>query len=177
VSGGVGRVVVLSLGGAGESSGGEVSVASSRDPRGALVVTLSGATSSPAEVRLPVHIRSNTGYRLFAAAKAINSNPPRVLVAAARPTGKLVAADAVEGILVEGEFDGRPGVSEPASGARPNRPDLSTPAQLLRGARASLGGPPDSPHNAVEVVLSVAVEPRACLEGWAVELRLSAAPG
>jgi len=134
-----------------------------------LTVTLDSNTRVPTEVRIPVQIRSNTAYRLSAAATSSGSDLKSLLVVGARTTGTLAAPDAAEAVSVAAAFDGR-------NGAGFNLPNLSTLSELLGGPRATLGGTLQSPQNAVEVTLSVVVAPRTDAQSWTVELLLSAAP-
>jgi hypothetical protein len=174
MSGGVSETVVLSIPQGAEAPGVLVNV--SRNADGSLTVNISGTTRDLTEVRIPVQIRSNTGYRLSAAAKAVGSNLSSLLVVGARPTGNLAAADAAEALSVAAAFDGRSGANSSPPGGF-NQPNLSTLSELLSGPRVSTGGTLESPQNAVEVVLSMAVEPQADGRSWTVELLLSAAPG
>ena len=173
MSGGVSETVVLSIPQGAAAPG--VLVNTSRNAEGSLTVTISGATRDLTEVRIPIQIRSNTAYRLSAAAKAAGSNLSSLLVVEARPTGNFVAPDAAEAIQPRAAFDGRSGVNQ-STVAGDNRPNLSALSELLSGPRVSTGGTLQSPQNALQVVLSLTVEPQADGHGWTVELLLSAAP-
>lgn len=153
-----------------------VRVASARKEGGTLVITISGVARDRTLINIPVRIRSNTTYRLIASAEAGGANLAKLSVAGVRPTGGLVAADAVEGLSVAGIFDARPGAVEATYAAGPRQRWLSSPLELLRGPRVSLGGTLSSPLNALEVTLSAAVEPRAAVPTWAVDLLLKAEP-
>lgn len=177
VSGAVGETVTLSIPHGAESYAEGVRVASNQTPDRRLIITLSGATRGPTRVGVPVQIRSNAGYRLLAAAKAGGSDLSGFAVVDARPTGSLVAAEAVEALSVAAMFDARPCAGRPIPDGGSKRPGLSSPFELLSGPRVSLGGVPGSPQNALEVVLSVVVEPRPDERVWTVELLLSAEPG
>jgi hypothetical protein len=150
-------------------------VASSRGEGGALVITISGTSRDLTRVSVPIRIRSNTGYRLLAAAKSDGAKLAGLSVIEARPTGKLVAADA-ETLSVATMFDARPGVVKSIPAGSLNRPGLSSPLEFLSGPLVSLGGTLLSPQNALEVTLSVAVEPGAEDQDWAVDLLLKAEP-
>jgi hypothetical protein len=169
MSGVVSETVALSIPQGASAPG--VSVTTTRNDEHSLTVTLSGATRELTQVSVPVRIRSNAGYSLFAKAEAGGSNLSSLLVTGARPTGDLVAPGAAEAVGVAAAFDGRHG----ADGF--NRPNLSAPSELLSGPRISLGGTFQSPHNALEVVLSITVEPRADGQAWTVVLLLSAESG
>ncbi len=146
-----------------------VRVTSARNADGSLNVTLTGSPRELTEVRVPVQVRSNAAYTLLAAARAEGADLSSLLVVEARPTGSLTAADAAGALSVAAPFDGRRDPNDF------NRADLSSPAELLSGPRVSAGGTLLSPDNALEVVLSVNVEPRTGARSWTVELLLSAA--
>lgn len=176
MTGGVSETVALSLPQGAEASDAGVRVTSSRETDRSLTVTLSGTTRALTKLRIPFLIRSNTGYKVFATAKAAGSNLSSLLVVGASPTGTLVAADAAQALGVADAFDGRRGLDNPGPAGGFDRPNLSTQLELLSGPRVSLGGTLLTPQNALEVVLSLAVEPQADTQGWTVELQLSAAP-
>jgi hypothetical protein len=158
MSGGVSETVALSIPQRAKALGDCLRVNTSRNADGSLTDTISGTTRDLTEVRIPVQIRSNTGYRLLAKAKAAGSNLSSVLVVGARPTGNLVFPEAVS---VAAAFDGRRGANKLTPAGGYNRPKLSALSELLSGPRVSTGGTITSPHNALEVTLSVAVAPRA----------------
>jgi hypothetical protein len=174
-SGGVSQIVTLSFDQGAKVSPEGVGVASSNNEGRALVITISGTARDLTRVRIPIRIRSNTAYRLLATAKSDGAKLVGLSVVDARPTGKLVAADA-EVLGVSRMFDARlvAGTLFPADGF--NRPNPSSLLELLSGPRVSLGGTLGSPLNALEVTLSMAVEPRAGAQVWTIELLLSAAP-
>jgi hypothetical protein len=174
-SGGVSQTVTLSFDQGAKVSTEAARVASSHDEGRALVITISGAARDLTRVSIPIRIRSNTAYRLLATAKSDGAKLASLSVVDARPTGRLVAADA-EALSVASMFDARPGAGKliPADGF--NRPGLSSLLELLSGPRVSLGGTLGSPLNALEVTLSMAVEPRAGEQVWAVDLLLTAEP-
>jgi hypothetical protein len=173
MTGGVSETVALSIRQAAEAPG--VLVTASRNADHSLTVNIYGNTRDLTEVRIPVQIRSNTGYRLSAAAKAGGANLSSLLVVGAHPTGTFVAAGAAEAVSVAAAFDGRGGANHSNVGGA-NRPNLSAPSELLSGPRVSTGGTLQSPQNALEVVLSMTVGPQADGQSWTVELLLSAAP-
>ncbi len=153
-----------------------VRVASAYKEGGTLVITISGAAHVPTRISIPVRIRSNTAYRLLAAAAADGANLVKLSVAGARPTGGLVAADAVEALSVSSMFDTGSGVGMSAPTGGHKCPSLSSPLELLRGARISLGGALGSPLNALEVTLSAVVEPHAGGRAWTINLHLKSEP-
>lgn len=176
MAGGVSKTVTLSLPEGAVVSGGRSRLTSSRNPDGSLTITLSGATRDLAGVNIPLRIRSNTAYRLFATTKAGGSNLSSLLVVDVRATGKLAASEAVEALRVAEMFDGRRRADQLTPGGGLNSPNLSAPIELLSGPLISLGGTPESPQNAVEITLRMTVEPRADDQNWTIELLLSTAP-
>lgn len=150
-------------------------VVSSQGEGRALVINISGTARDLKRVGVPILIRSNTGYRLLATVRSNGAQLAGLAVVEARPTGKLVAADA-EALNVAAMFDGRSGAGKSVPGGAINRSIPSPSLELLSGPRVSLGGTLLSPQNALEVMLSVAVEPGADVEGWSVELLLTADP-
>jgi hypothetical protein len=118
MSGAVSKTVALSVPQGAEAANANVRVNTSLNADQSLTVTLYGTTRELTEVRVPVQIRSNTGYRLFVTAKAGGPTLSNLLVVGARPTGKLVAPEAPEAVSVARVFDGRGGTnkSTPAGG-------------------------------------------------------------
>ena len=176
MSGGVSGMVTLSSPWVTNVSADGVRVTLSQTPDQSLSIILSGSTRDATRVSVPVQIRSNAGYSLLAAAKANGAGLSSLSVADARPTGGLVAADAVGALSVAAIFDARPGAGKliPADGF--NHPNLSSPVELVSGPRVSLGGTSGSPQNALEITLFIAVEPRASNQAWSIELLFSATP-
>ncbi|HWW74252.1 MAG TPA: hypothetical protein VNZ44_02595 [Pyrinomonadaceae bacterium] len=173
MSGGVSEFVTLSIARDAEASDKGVRVNVSQNAGQSLTVTVSGETRGPTEVRIPVQIRSNAAYSLSAGAPVGGSYLSSLSVVDARPTGNLVDALAVEKLSVAATFDAGRGVYNPTRAAGPN---LSSPSELLSGPRVSLGGTLQSPQNALQVTLSLTIEPRGAGQAWTFELLLSAAP-
>lgn len=113
-------------------------------------------TESPV-IRVPLLVRSNTGFRIsatFASDTAVLSD---LTVVAARPTGNLVSPQIVNAL----EFD------------RQFVPDVSQPLLVLTGPRISLGGTLQSPNNALQITLLIRVKP-APARAWTAHLMLAA---
>lgn len=174
-SGGVSETVTLSFEHGTKVSDGVAGVASSHTGERALVINISGTARGRTRVSIPIRIRSNTAYRLLATARTDGANLAGLSVVGARPTGNLVAADA-EALSVSRMFDARLGGGHPFPADGFQRLGLTSPLELLSGPRVSLGGTLLSPQNALEVTLSMAVEPRAGGVAWAIELLLTAEP-
>jgi hypothetical protein len=137
-----------------------------------VAVTISGSGSGVARVRIPVHVRSNVGYSLRASFLSADELTARLSVAEVRATGKFVRAGAAEGAE-------RPEAS-PAHSLTARNP--SPPVVILSGPPVSKAGTLGSPGNALEVVLSVEIGPRADAAArstrstWSTRLIVSAAP-
>ncbi len=174
MSGGVSGTVALTVPQGQDVPG--VRVTSTKNADHSLTVTLEGVTRRPTVVSIPVQIRSNIGYRLLVTAKSDGSDLSSLQVVRARPTGNSVFPGAAEALGVAPAFDGRGGAGGPTPASGFKRLNLSAPAELISGPRVSFGGTLLSPQNALEVTLSLAVEPLDGLQSWTVELLLSAAP-
>ncbi|HJQ31490.1 MAG TPA: hypothetical protein VJ866_04910 [Pyrinomonadaceae bacterium] len=172
MSGGVSEFATLSIPRNAEASDNGVRVNISRNADQSLTVTINGETRWPTEVRIPVQIRSNAAYSLSAAALFAGSDLKSLSVVGVRPTGNLVDPLAVENLSVAATFGAAPGVNNLTHAGGPNL----FSSELLSGPRVSLGGTLESPQNALEVTLSLTIEPRGAGQAWTFELLLSAAP-
>lgn len=141
----------------------------SSSDRKTVTITLSGSGPMVSTVRIPLLIRSNSGYVLTALArsKAVLAN---VFVSGVGATGRFVAPDAVARANVATGVDGRQ--SGTLSGPMPL--DLVSPFSILRGTRISLAGTLDSPDNAIEVSLLITLRPEANAEVWQTQLTFTA---
>ena len=137
-----------------------------------VAVSISGSGGRKARVRLPLQLRSNVGYDLRASFISQDALDVRLSVAGLRATGKFVHADALAAV--------RPG--EALAGPQDTRLPLPTiqnqrsPFAVLSGAPISKAGTFSSPDNAVEVVLSIEIQPQTEGRPWSTRLTLSAAP-
>lgn len=137
-----------------------------------VAVSISGAGNGEARVTIPLRLRSNVGYSLRASFLSPGELNVRLSVADVRATGKLVHANARAGIRLD----------EALADARGERASFLT-VQNASPQFAVLSGPPvskagtfSSPDNAIEIVLTVEVRPRAPKESWSTQLTISAAP-
>ena len=105
-------------------------------------------SSTDAEVRVPLLVRSNSGFKISAYLESQTESQTAVLthlsVLDVRPTGSLVSPEVVNA-LVSSEVD----------------LDASQPLLLLSGPRVSLGGTLNSPNNALQVTLLIRMQPQA----------------
>ena len=137
-----------------------------------VAVNISGSDGGKARVRLPLQLRSNVGYELRASFVSWDALDVRLSVAGLRATGRFVHADALEAVRF-GEALAGPQDTRPSPLTIQNR---RSPFAILSGAPISKAGTFSSPDNAVEVVLSIEIQPRTEGRPWSTRLTLSAAP-
>ena len=102
-------------------------------------------TGSPV-IRVPLLVRSNTGFKITAVFESESAVLSELLVADVRPTGRLVSPQIVSA------FHAKPQLN----------PDTSQPLFVVSGPRVSLGGTLDSPNNALQITVLIRLksEPR-----------------
>lgn len=137
-----------------------------------IAVSISGAGNEDARVQLPLRLRSNVGYRLRASFLSPGELSARLTVAGVRATGKLVHADAPAGV----RLDDAPADARGERSASPSAQNSSPPFAVLSGPPVSKAGTFSSPDNAIEIVLTIEVRPRAPREFWSTRLTISASP-
>jgi hypothetical protein len=105
-------------------------------------------SSTDAEVRVPLLVRSNSGFKISVDLESQTESQTTVLthlsVIDVRPTGSLVSPEVVSA-LVSSEVD----------------LDASQPLLVLSGPRVSLGGTLKSSNNALQVTLRIRMKPQA----------------
>ena len=136
-----------------------------------LALTLSGSASDLVTVRVPILIRSNTGYQISGMVQSKAATLGNFAVVDAHPTGRFVAPAGVANVNVAPELDGRNKNGMMPIAFMPL--NLSSPLAILSGSRVSLAGTLNSPDNALEVILLIVVKPDAGANGWSVRLILS----
>ena len=146
---------------------------SSRGDGRTISLSISGSGKGINQIRIPLQVRSNTGYALSASVRRSGATRANLLVTGARSTGRFTSADAVEGLNISAPFDGRSEAGRVQLANRAAHP-LEMSAAFLRGPRISRAGTSSSPDNAVEVTLLLLVEAPPDGERWTVELTLSA---
>jgi len=100
-------------------------------------------TLSDEILRLPLLVRSNTGFKIsvtFASKTAVLSE---LSVEDVRATGTLVSPQVVDALHFNPQLD----------------PDLSQPLLVLSGPRISIGGTLHSPNNALEITVLIRLKP------------------
>ena len=105
----------------------------------AVDVTLSGDEI----IRLPLLVRSNTGFKISATFDSTTSVLSELSVDNVRATGTLVSPQVVNALHFNPQLD----------------LDLSEPLLVLSGPRISIGGTLHSPNNALEITLLIRLKP------------------
>jgi hypothetical protein len=136
-----------------------------------VAVSLSGSAGEETRVRIPLRLRSNVGYSLRASFHSQSDQAVRLSVADVKATGNLVHANAVEGVSLGDAL-----AATPDGRAAFLTIQNTTPLALLAGPPVSKGGTFSSPDNAIEIVLSIELRPRADGQPWSTQLTISAAP-
>ena len=120
-------------------------------------ITLSGANAKSPVIRVPLLVRSNTGFKISAVFESKTAVLEQLLVADVRATGRLVSPQVVSVVHVKPQLD----------------PDTSQPLLVTTGPRVSLGGTLDSPNNALQITLLIRLGPLPARD-WLVHLTFSA---
>ena len=140
----------------------------------ALTLTLSGSATDLMKVRVPILIRSNTGYKISALVRSEAATLANFLVVEAQPLGRFVATDAIANLKVPSRFDHRDITLEVETTAPNSLPlNSSTPVSILSGSRVSTAGTLQSADNALQVVIFIAVQPDPGARNWLLTLTLS----
>ena len=100
------------------------------------------STSSPV-LRVPLLVRSNTGFKISASFESQTGVLSQILVADVRATGRLVSPQIVKNLDRRMYLD----------------PDTSQPLLVASGPRVSLGGTLQSPNNALQITVLIRLRP------------------
>ena len=100
-------------------------------------ITLTSSNTEATVIRVPLLVRSNSGFKISATAESQAALLPQLSVSDVRATGTLVSSAAVSGLVV----------------------DDSQPTLVVSGPRVSLGGNLISPNNALQITVTVSVKP------------------
>src|SRR5215213_7353619 len=122
----------------------------------AVDITLSGDDPPSQIIRVPLLVRSNSGFKISATFESKTAVLSQLLVADVRSTGRLVSPQIVSALRVKPQLD----------------PDTSQPLLVVSGPRVSLGGTLDSPNNAVQITLLIRLSPASY--NWTARLNLVA---
>ena len=100
-------------------------------------------TLSDEILRLPLLVRSNTGFKISATFASKTAVLSELSVEDVRATGPLVSPQVVDALHFNPQLD----------------PDLSQPLLVLSGPRISIGGTLHSPNNALEITVLIRLKP------------------
>ncbi len=176
MAGQVSAAVAVSVAPGMEVKAGEVQADSRQVNLQTAVVTLSGAGGAVAKLLVPVRIRSNTAYVLSASMKSNGVSLASLSVTSPRATGRFVAAGAVDSIKMTERMDFRKQTLQSSEhNAGLLLPSHYAPIALLTGASISTAGTLSSPDNAIEVTLTLIIEPPSSRQRWEMEVVLTAA--
>lgn len=94
-------------------------------------------------IRIPLLVRSNTGFKITATFESQTAVLSDLLVTDVHPTGRLVSPQIVNAFHAEPQLN----------------PDTSQPLFVVSGPRVSLGGTLNSPNNALQITLLIRLKP------------------
>ena len=100
-------------------------------------ITLSGDDAESPVIRVPLLVRSNSGFKISAVFESQTAELAQLLVTDVHATGNLVSPHIVNAVEKSRGFDR----------------DISSPLLLLTGPRVSMGGTLTSPNNALKVTV------------------------
>jgi hypothetical protein len=172
IKGSVSESVVLSMPPAALSDRFQLQTAAANN---SLRVLLSGKSSEATVIRIPLLVRSNTGYRISARIESHSVMIDHLLVSDVRGTGRFVAPAAIN-VTVAQQHDPFTFEDDMVQVANRLPLDLSKNFVLWSGPRISLAGLLNSPDNALEVFFLIGVTPEKQAGGWQLSLTFSGAP-
>jgi hypothetical protein len=132
-------------------------------------ITLSSADAVAPVIRVPLLVRSNSGFKISAAGES-SAELSQLTITDVRATGALVSPEAISGLNVPPQFDLRL-----VGNSAPNSLDNSQPVLVASGPRVSLGGTLVSPNNALQITILIRLAPQPS-PGWLVHLTFVATP-
>ena len=100
-------------------------------------ITLSSAKSPV--IRVPLIVRSNSGFKINAVFESKTAVLSELLVADVRATGRLVSPQIVNALHVQPQLN----------------PDTAEPLFVVSGPRVSFGGTLNSPNNALQITVLI----------------------
>ena len=132
-----------------------------------LRVLLSGNGNGSEEIRVPLLLRSNSGYSVSARVESQSVIVHQLSVADVRATGRFVAPEAIN-VTVSPPHD-----RSRMSMANNSPLDLSKNFSLFSGPRISVAGTLKSPDNALEVFIVIKVTPIKQAGSWQLNMTLT----
>jgi hypothetical protein len=135
-----------------------------------LRLTLTSRDAEGPIIRVPLLLRSNSGFRISTIFESENAILTQLSMTDVHPTGKLVSSQAVKLVNLTPRFDPRG-----LDGTSQTQVNVSQPALVLSGPRISMGGTLDSPNNALQLTLLIRLQPQPA-RTWVVHLTFVASP-
>lgn len=134
-------------------------------------ITLSGEHATDPVIRVPLLLRSNSSFKLSAAAELQNAELTKLSIVDVRATGTLVAVQAVSELNIPSPFDARKPNGN--NSALSNPLEVMQPVLVASGPRISLGGTLNSLDNALQITVLIRLKPEPA-RGWLVQLTFAA---
>lgn len=122
-------------------------------------VTLSGDDDQSQVIRVPLLVRSNSGFKITAKFDSKTAVLNQLSLGEVRATGRLVSPQIVGSIHDKPQLD----------------PDTSQPLLVATGPRVSLGGTLNSPNNALQITVLIRLKPQPN-RAWLAHLTFVASP-
>ena len=119
-------------------------------------LTLSSSEADTALIRVPLLVRSNSGFKITAAFESDTAVVNQLAVTDVHASGKWVSPQVVS--------------------ALDTTLDLSGSVLVLSGPRVSLGGTLNSPNNALQITFFIRLNPKQPAREWLAHLTLVATP-
>ena len=136
-----------------------------------LQLTLTSVDAESPVIRVPLLVRSNSGFRISAGFESRTAILAQLSVIEVHPTGKLASSHAVNALKFTPRFD-RQKLDESSQTVGS---DVSQPVLVLSGPRISFGGTLESPNNALQVTLLIRLQPQSA-RAWVAHLTFVATP-
>jgi hypothetical protein len=114
-------------------------------------ITLSGNGAGSRVIRVPLLVRSNSGFKISGNFKSTTAVLTQLSVTDVRATGRLVSPEVIDKVQISSDFD------------------LSSLFVLLTGPRVSMGGSLNSPNNALQITVLIRVDPNS-VGSWLAHL-------
>ncbi len=130
-------------------------------------IALSGDDMRSAIIRVPLLVRSNTGFKISGAVES-KAALTELWIGEVQATGTMVSAHAVSDLNVPPQLDLRDS-DENLSARSVPLPEDSNPFLIVSGPRISLGGTLDSPNNALQLTVLIRMRPQSAGR-WLVHL-------
>ncbi|HKG45435.1 MAG TPA: hypothetical protein VKB02_01815 [Pyrinomonadaceae bacterium] len=127
--------------------------------RNSVEIILSGDEDHSEVVRVPLLVRSNSGFKISAVFESKTAGLSQLLVADVRATGRLVSPQIVSALQDKPQLN----------------PDTGQPLLVVSGPRVSLGGTLDSPNNALQITVLIRLKPQPA-RAWSAQLTFVATP-